>query len=296
MAAKAGPILVTGASSGIGRAIAELLSEQGRVVFATARRASDLASLAKLPRVTPIKLDVTREDQIRTATLAVRKKKMGLYGLVNSAGIADLAPLIDASPEDLAREMEVNFYGIHRMVRACFPFLRESRGRIVNISSINGVSPVEFGGAYSASKFALEAYSDVLQQELSGLGIDVCLVEPGGFRSAIMTNMVARQGRVDVKKAAETSVRDKFLKFMSEFVGAPEDRDRIKYPDPRPVAEAVIDALFSASPKHRVMVANKEETDWVIAHALRVLAQLNDSTGHRVSPKGLLAQLKAASA
>ena len=293
MDTNAGPILVTGASSGIGRSVAELLSERGCVVFASYRRVSDRSSLAKLPGVTPVRLDVTRDDQVRQAMVAVRKQRMGLAGLVNNAGIADLAPLIDTSVDDLARAMDVNLYGIHRMVRACYPMLRPSRGRIVNISSINGVAAVEFGGAYSASKFALEAYSDVLRDELSGLGIHVCVIEPGGFRSDIVTNMIARRKTpTAASKMREASIRDKFLKFMSEFAGKPEARDRTIYPDPRPVAEAVVNALFSDSPKSRVMVGNKDETDWAVANVLRLVAQLNESTGHPATPEDLLARLK----
>ena len=293
MDATRGPVLVTGASSGIGRSVTELLSERGCAVFATYRRASDRSPLTKLPGVMPVRLDVTRDDQVRQAMVVIRKQKSGLFGLVNNAGIADLAPLIDVSVDDLVRAMQVNFCGVHRMVRACYPFLRASRGRIVNISSINGVSAVEFGGAYSASKFALEAYTDVLREELSGVGIRVSVIEPGGFRSEIVTNMIARRkSPTATSRMKEASIRDRFLKFMTEFAGKPEARDRSIYPDPRPVAEAVVNALFSDSPKPRVMVGNKDETDWAVANVLRLLSQLNESSAQPATTEDLLARLR----
>ena len=178
MAQSPGPILVTGANSGIGKAITQCLSERGHAVYATARRTSDFGVFTSLPGVTPLKLDVTIESEILQAVQEIRKRQLGLYGLVNNAGIADIVPTIDSSVDDLARVMDVNLYGIHRMVRALFPFLRESRGRIINISSINGVAPYEFGAAYSSSKFAVEAYSEVLRMELSELGIKCARSSP----------------------------------------------------------------------------------------------------------------------
>jgi len=290
--ARGGPILVTGASSGIGRAITEALSERGEAVFATARRAADRSALAKLPGVTPLRLDVTEEGEVREAVLAIEKRQTGLYGLVNNAGLANTRPLVDTSVDDLAREMDVNFYGAHRMVRAFFPLLRTSRGRVVNISSINGIAPVEFYAGYCASKFALEAYSEVLREELAGLGIHVCVVEPGGFRSAIVANMVAHLRMLSDRETADPSIHERFQKALKEFAGAPRDRDRTNYPDPRPVADAVVDALFSDAPPPRILIGKKEETDWVLDHVVRVLGQLNQSSGHPATPEELISRLK----
>jgi NAD(P)-dependent dehydrogenase (short-subunit alcohol dehydrogenase family) len=155
MTERLGPVLVTGTSSGIGRGITELLSEEGHPVFAAVRRKSDMASLAALPHVTPLLLDVTREESIYRSIRLIQSAGRGLDGLVNNAGIVDLAPLLDTSVEDLGQLLDVNLYGIHRMVRACFPLLRKSRGRIVNIGSINGVYPEEYAGAYCISKYAV---------------------------------------------------------------------------------------------------------------------------------------------
>jgi len=247
-----------------------------------------------MPGVTPLKLDVTIESEILQAVQEIRKREQGLYGLVNNAGIADIVPTIDSSVEDLARVMDVNFYGIHRMVRALFPFLRESRGRIVNISSINGVAPYEFGAAYSSSKFALEAYSEVLRMELSELGIQVCTIEPGSFRSAIVTNMYARRPTSATTGIEESPFREKCERFLTDFAGTPEKLNRSIYPEAQPVAEAVMSALFDEKPRHHTLVANKEESDWTIAHVLELAAQLNQSTEHPLSPEELLARFNVA--
>ena len=294
MVERSGPILVTGASSGIGRSIAERLSEMGVAVFATARRDSDLASLSKLPGVTPVRLDVTREDEIRQAVSLVRSHGKGLYGLVNNAGIADLSPTIDTSVEEMAQTLDVNLYGVHRMVRACFPLLRESQGRIVNISSINGVAPEKFAASYCASKFALEAYSEVLREELSGLGIRVSVVEPGGFRSEIMSKSLARRTTELATAYANSPNRDDFLKMMYEFCGTPDTLNRIKYPDPAPVAAAVVSALSSPSPKPRYLVGTKEEMDWTLSLALRLLIQLSGPEGRGLTHEELLDRVREA--
>jgi NAD(P)-dependent dehydrogenase (short-subunit alcohol dehydrogenase family) len=291
MVEKPGPILVTGANSGIGKAVTELLSEQGHIVYATARRPSELDSLARLPGVTPLRLDVTREVEVRQAVLDVQKQGHGLYGLVNNAGITDIAPTVESSVEDFARVIDVNLYGIHRMVQAFFPLLRESRGRIVNISSINGVAPFEFGAAYSASKFALEAYSEVLRAELSEFGIRVCVIEPGGFRSAIVTNMFARKPTASTTGVEASPFRDQCQKFLSDFAGTPEKMNRTIYPEPRPVAEAVAKALFAEKSRLHIMVGNKEETDWAIVHTLKLLNQLNQSSAQPWPPEAILARL-----
>lgn len=294
MVERSGPVVVTGASSGIGRSIAERLSELGVTVFATARREPDLESLSKLSGVTPVRLDVTREDEIRQVLPVVESRGKGLYGLVNNAGIADLTPTIDTSTEELAQVLNVNLYGVHRMVRACFPLLRESRGRIVNISSINGVAAEKFAAAYSASKFALEAYSEVLREELSGLGIGVSVVEPGGFHSEIMSKSMARRTTGLEAAYADSPNRDDFLKMMSEFIGTPEALNRTKYPDPRPVAEAVVSALLSPSPKPRYLVGNTEEMDWTISSVLRLLVQLSGPEGRGLTRDELLDRVRAA--
>lgn len=176
-------IMVTGASSGIGRATAARLADAGHVVFAAARQARALDLLAaEHPRTRPVVLDVTdREaiDEVRER-IEVATGGHGLDILVNAAGTMILGP-VAAVPHDRVRaQFEVNLFGLLSVTRAFLPPMRErGAGRIVNVSSVVGRFALPGQGVYSASKFAVEAVSDALRMELAPLGIHVALVEPG---------------------------------------------------------------------------------------------------------------------
>lgn len=176
-------IMVTGASSGIGRAAAARLADAGHVVFGAARRAGALDALAvEHPRVRPLVLDVTDGASIDDARQQVGTGTAGhgLDVLVNVAGTLVLGP-VEAVPEELIRaQFEVNVFGSLALTRAFLPAMRErGAGRIVNVSSIMGRFALPGSGLYSASKFAMEAYSDALRIELAPFGVRVVLVEPG---------------------------------------------------------------------------------------------------------------------
>lgn len=286
-----GPVLVTGSSSGLGKAIVEFLSSAGHPVLAGARKKSDLERLGKLPHVTPIRIDVRREKEIRAAAEWVRASGMSLYGLVNCAGVAGFGPMVDTPIEELQRVLDVNLYGGHRMVRACFPFLLASHGRIVNISSLGGILTETFLGTYGISKHAIEAYTDILRAELSGLGIQVSVVEPGAFRSEINANYVALKGPNFSSAWNESVYRQVIEGLIPEYVGTEEALHRLGYPDPRPVAEAVSDALFSEAPQARYLVSPTQEgADLVMAQLLGLLDQLNQGHEHSLT-KAQLAEL-----
>lgn len=289
-----GPVLVTGTSSGIGRAITELLSSNGRIVYATARKDADLAALARLPNVTPIRVDVTHDEDVQKAVEGIREVGTGLYGLVNNAGISGFGPLLDNSVRAMLRVLDVNLFGMHRMVRACFPFLRESHGRVVNISSIAGILTGGFLGTYVISKHAVESYSDTLREELSPFGIHVSLIEPGDFRSNIVINAFARRGPEEAAARWSNSLyREAVLPALAEMTKSPEHLARLDYPEPRPVAEAVSDALFSQEPKPRYLVANQDETSEVVTKVLNLLSQLNQRHDHSLTKAELTERLES---
>ena len=176
-------IMVTGASSGIGRATAARLADAGHVVFGAALGASALDALAAgHPRVRPVVLDVTDRASIDNARqqVATATRGHGLDVLVNVAGTLVLGP-VEAVPEEQTRsQFEVNLFGSLAVTRAFLPPMRErGAGRIVNVSSILGRFALPGSGLYSASKFAIEAYSDALRMELAPFGVRVVLVEPG---------------------------------------------------------------------------------------------------------------------
>src|SRR5689334_6739039 len=170
-------ILVTGASTGIGRATALELARRGATVYAGVRDPAAVDGLG----LTPVELDVTDAEQV--AALSTRLER--LDGLVNNAGIAVTGPLEHLPLDEVRRQLEVNALGQLAVTQACLPALRAARGRIVNMSSISGRVAFPMFGPYAASKFALEAFSDSLRRELRGSGVDVVVIEPGGVTTPI---------------------------------------------------------------------------------------------------------------
>jgi NAD(P)-dependent dehydrogenase (short-subunit alcohol dehydrogenase family) len=188
---RAGPpaVLVTGSSTGIGAACVRELDRRGFRVFAGVRSQADADRLKaeSSPRVVPLRLDVTRPDEIAAAAQAIRDAvgEAGLAGLVNNAGIAVAGPLEIIPLDDLRRQLEVNVVGLVAVTRAMLPLLRLCRGRIVNMGSLNGRIAAPYLGAYSASKHALEAISDALRIELRAWGIQVAVIEPSNIATPI---------------------------------------------------------------------------------------------------------------
>lgn len=182
-------VLISGASSGIGRATAVHLASQGWDVFAGVRKAEDGEAVRQEApdRISPVILDVTDQASIDAAAAAVRDGlgDRGLDGLVNNAGITVQGPLEFLPIEDLRRQLEVNVVGQIALTQAVMPDIRRASGRLVNISSVGGRVVHPFIGPYHASKFALEALTDALRKELRPWGIHVVVIEPGSMATAI---------------------------------------------------------------------------------------------------------------
>ncbi len=188
-------VLVTGASSGIGRTITETLASRGHHVYAGARKPEDLQALNAIDNVQAVKLDVTASADIAAAVETIRRAGRGLHGVVNNAGVAAIAPLIEMEERELTSLFDVNVFGPYRITKAFTPMLIESKGRVVNISSISGILSGPLLGAYSMSKHAVEAYGDALSAELARSGVKVSLIEPGNYRSEIEGHRRSRTGR-----------------------------------------------------------------------------------------------------
>jgi NADP-dependent 3-hydroxy acid dehydrogenase YdfG len=172
-------VLVTGCSSGIGRATAEHLAANGWKVYATARRVESIEDLSDSGCVT-LALDVTDEASMRTAVDAVEQAEGAIGVLVNNAGYSQSGAVETVSLDDVRRQFETNVFGLLRMCQLVLPGMRNQRwGKIVNISSMGGRLVFPGGGAYHGTKFAVEAFSDALRFEVRGFGIDVILIEPG---------------------------------------------------------------------------------------------------------------------
>ena len=176
--------LITGSSRGLGRSLAEAFAKAGAKVVISARSASDLNTVADEMRqaggeVLAIPADVTQQDQVD----ALVNQTVGHFGrldvLVNNVGQSTRGVLLDTTPDDFARLMEINFLSVVRCTRAAVPHLIRSRGHLVNIGSLSGKSASRYVGAYSATKFALAAYTQQLRMELRSQGVHVMLVSPG---------------------------------------------------------------------------------------------------------------------
>ncbi len=265
-------ILVTGASTGIGRNIAETLAAEGYYVYAGARKDKDLAELNAIENVQSIRLDVTSQEDIDAAVETVRKGGKGLYGLVNNAGVAVFGGLTQTPDSDLDWVFDVNVYGVVRVTRAFAPMIVEQKGRITTTGSIAGILSGSALGVYSMSKHAIEAFTDSLAAELDSAGVGVSVVEPGNYKSQIRRTTASR--RIEAVKNAGGSLSEQEQQTLASII---EAEPAMKEPDA--VSAAVMHALFSDTPKRRYMVVPVEgEAEITIRKAIEELVQLNE--GH----------------
>ena len=245
-------VLITGCSSGIGRAAAEMLRSRGWKVFPTARKPADLDSLRQAG-FEAIELDVASSESIKTAVERVLALNGGRLGaVVNNAGFGMPGAIQDLTRDAMRYQFEVNLFGLQELTNALIPVFREQGyGRIVNISSVVGRLALPFMGAYSASKFALEAMSDALRVELSLDPITVSLVEPGPIRTAFSTNCAAQgEEKLDAGKSKFGSAYKTYFEKRRNG-GMSEDLFRLP---PEAVAKKVVHALESGRPKIRYKV------------------------------------------
>lgn len=252
--------MVTGASTGIGRACAEALSRRGFAVFGTVRRPEDGQGLER-----PLSLDVTDPASVEAAAARVADEAGELRGLVNNAGIVVSAPLELVPIEDFQRQLDVNVTGLLRTTQAFVPLLREGKGRIVNVSSTSGRFAFPLLGPYSASKFAVESMSDILRLELEPWDVLVSVVEPGPVRTPIWerTKRTARRIREGLDPAAAELYRP-----LYEASERSAGRATAKAVEPGAVVRAIEHALFSPRPRTRYLVGRNRLAFWVFTRLL----------------------------
>jgi len=283
-------VLITGASSGLGRAATEHLASKGYYVYAGARKAVDIAALNAIENVTAVGLDVTKPDEIAAAVEFVESEGRGLWGLVNNAGINVIDPLIEAREEDLEFIFDVNVYGVFRVTKAFAPMIIKSRGRIVNISSISGVLSGGFVGygMYSMTKHAVEAYTDSLAFEMAPLGVKAIAVEPGNYDSKIGDSRCKRMlSGIDQRSYTY------FEKDMNQYLEwcrlRVEEGRRPEAADPMDVSLAIENALFSETPKeHYMVVPDKFQGDIVIWKLLEEMLWLNKDHQYGLSREEII--------
>ena len=265
-------VLVTGASTGIGRKVTERLAAEGWFVYAGARKDKDLAELDAIENVQSVRLDVTNAAEIAAAVETITKAGRGLYGIVNNAGVSLRTPLLETKEEDFHYVMDVNVYGTYRVTKAFGPLVIAEKGRITTISSIAGILSPPGLGVYSMSKHAMEGFGDTLALEMAPLGVHVSLIEPGNFRSDISRTAAKRMGAGANSPLA----------------------DRSQYPEPDAVATAVLHSMSDASPKRRYMVTpNAAEAELTIKKAIEELVQLNQDQPYSYDRKALIEMLDA---
>ena len=241
-----GTVLITGCSSGIGRTTARAFHANGWDVYATAPETADLTALAD-EGIEIASLDVTDDRSVETAVDDILEQAGRIDVLVNNAGYGQIGPVEEVPTDQLIEQFQVNTFGPHRVTRAVLPSMRErGDGKIINISSVYGRTTMLGQGAYSGSKFALEALSDTLRGELANTGIDVVLIEPG----PVETNFgnVALEQKEDLERTGA----------YEWFEGMYDDRraiDRMPgYVQPEDVAEVILRAASTAAPDTRYLV------------------------------------------
>lgn len=281
-------VLVTGASSGIGLKITEVLAERGVHVYAGARKAEDLKRLDTMENVSSVKLDVTIQSEIDAAVEKITKEGRGLYGIVNNAGVAIVAPLIEVEEDDLQFQMDVNVFGPYRITKSFAPLIIESKGRITTIGSISGILSGTLFGPYSMTKHAMEAYADSLAREMERFDVKVSIVEPGNYKSKIGQSL---KKRLDANGAdfEDSAYREEMERMMARVGQGDEQKD------PAEVAEAVYHALFDENPKMRYMVVPYEQqAEITIAKAIQEMVELNEGQPYTFTRNELIKMLDEA--
>lgn len=255
-------VLITGASTGIGKEATLRLARKGCYVFAGVRNQDAARALEQSLEadakgaIEAVQLDVTKPKSVEKALKVISEKvgADGLIGLVNNAGIAVAGPIEVVPMEKIQEQFEVNVFGAIRMTQAALPLLRHGKGRIVNMSSISGRIATPGLGIYSASKFALEAVSDALRRELLSQNLHVALVEPGPIRTPIWEKAEGQSLGLKRELSADHE------KLYGDMVVQIEKVARKTPKKARPasdVADAVAHALLAEKPKSRYLVGGE---------------------------------------
>lgn len=232
-------VLVTGASSGIGKRVAGHLALRGHRVFGAQRRAPSAGGPSAVEMVA---MDVTDEASVERAVAAIHARAGRIDAVVNNAGNAIMGAVEDTSIEETQAQLDTNFFGVLRVCRAVLPRMRaQGGGHIVNISSLAGVLGLPFSGLYSASKFALEGMTESLRLEARCFGIRVVLIEPGDFQSDLAVTRRIAEGA-----AKNDAYREAFARFQAQ-----QEKDEAGAPTPESLARLVERILADPNPRLR---------------------------------------------
>lgn len=269
-------VLITGASSGIGKDAAKQLLNEGYTLYVAARRIDKMKDLEEMG-ATVIKLDVTKEEEIKKAIELIKQKSGGVDVLVNNAGYAIYGAVEDTTIEDARRQFEVNIFGLASLTKKVLPYMREQKsGTIINISSMGGKVYTPLGAWYHATKHALEGWSDSLRLELKQFGIDVVIIEPGAIKTEfgdVMTApMMDRSGKgpyANLAKAMEKASKESYEK-----------------PNASSPPSVISDLIFKA------IKSNKPKTRYVAGKMAKPVMFARKYFGDRFFDKMIMSQIK----
>ncbi len=253
-------VLIAGASSGMGKAIAEFLAKEGFKVYGTSRKITEDKPLQANEDgfIKMLQLDVCNQESITKAINFVQEIEGSIDVLINCAGFGLAGSVEDTTHEEAFMEFNTNFFGIHRMCRSVIPIMRKKgKGLIINISSTAGLIPVPYQAFYSASKFALEAMTEGMRTEVKPFGINVSLLEPGDTKTGFTKNRV-------LVKASKDSIYNKTLNSSIERM----IRDEQSGPPPIGIVKNVKRIMLSNNPPVRIVVGPVNK---ILAFLKRVL-------------------------
>lgn len=258
-------ILITGASTGIGRACVEQFAKEGHLVFACARKQPDLVALGEISQnIHPLKLDVTSSEDFLNAKSVLQDVTGGrLDGLVNNAGIAVAGPLEAVSISRWKDQFQTNLFSVVEATQTFLPALREAKGRIINMGSISGFIATPFMSPYSSSKHALRGLSESLRRETRSLGVSVSLIEPGPTKTPIWKKSIEKVEEILNELSPDMQKVYNFELQKVEKAFGNVERDAVVVDE---VVKVVSDALFSAQPRAQYMVGKNKRMWTLLRH------------------------------
>ena len=283
-------VLVTGASTGIGRNLAETLAANGYHVYAGARKDKDLSALNAIDNITAVRLDVTKQHEIDAVVALIQEKGTGLYGLINNAGIGGGGAVLETSVEDQTMLYLINVEGVYRVTKAFAPLIIESKGRISTTGSIAGTVTTSRLDAYSGSKHWIEAFTDGLADEMAPFDVLVSVIEPGNYQSHIRRSTVLL--RFAKVKAAGGEITPEMKRMLADTATR-----ELSLKKPDDVSAAFMHALFDEKPLRRYVVTpNQQEQAYTISTKIRQLVELNQWGPHSYNRVQLVEMLDKAMA
>ena len=269
--------LITGASSGMGKETAKLLAQNGYTVYAAARRLDKMKDLEALG-IKTISMDVSDENSMQKGVQQIFKEAGRIDILINNAGFGSYGAIEDMPIADAKYQLEVNVFGVAKLVQLVLPKMRENKfGKIVNVSSIGGKLVMPYGGWYFASKYALEALSDSLRMEVKQFGIDVIVIEPGGIKSEWNEIAMDNLRKQSVNSAYKEKI-DKMISVTNKSVRAMRNS---KKAEPVVIAKLIKKSIEANSPKTR----------YVDGYNAKFLLLLRKLFSDKMFDKAMLSQL-----